>query len=414
MANETSYRQLIGDLPFTPEGLRVELNTQQLDELIDTYLCLRSVQDNIILYLKVNWDEQVISVSKRIDMEWHPKIRVEAPLNKDGTQIVLSFKPSSINIMIKGTPSVEWPLDLPFNKITSLDVSGAWTTSLESSSDIKLPNEIRKELPRSKNLLNKHEDDLIFDIGMNNRDDNVPPIMRTPRVSETLGIFKACFNRPIKAVLDVGAQVKTQFLIDAFPNALHYLFEPVEIYHSSLASNYRAAGVNHELIAYAVSDQPGLMYQHLLSSDKSGSVTHSQLLTAREPEKFGSKLLDIIETPVISLDQWATKATLSSPYVLKIDVDGIEELIIEGGKKVIAQSALVIVESPLSKISSRIDLVESLGMQLFDITGNGYYFGQLSQVDLIFISSQVVERNIEFRPWEKHKKIVIWEHWQQY
>lgn len=234
MSNEKGYRQFIGNLPFTPEGLRVELNTQQLDEPNETYLCLRSVEDNIILYLKVNWDEQVISVSKRIDMEWHPKIRVEAPLNKDGTQIVLFFRPSSIDIMIDGTPSIEWPLNLPFNNITSLDVSGAWTTNQESSFDIKLPNEILKELPRDKNLLNEHEDDLIFNISMNNENNNVLPIMRTPRVSETLCIFKAYFNSPIKAVLDVGAQVKTQFLIDAFPNALHYLFEPVEIYHSSL------------------------------------------------------------------------------------------------------------------------------------------------------------------------------------
>lgn len=239
------------------------------------------------------------------------------------------------------------------------------------------------------------------------------PIMRTPLVSEALNVFKTCFNSPIETVLDVGAQVKTQFLIDAFPNALHYLFEPVEIYHSALASNYRAEGINHELIACAVSDRPGHMYQHLLSSDKSGLVTHSQLLATREEEKFGSKLLDIIETPVVSLDQWATEVTFTSPYVLKIDVDGIEESIIDGGKNVIAQSSLLIIESPLSKISSRINLVESLGMQLFDIAGNGYYFGQLSQVDLIFISNQVVKNNIEFRPWEKYGK-VIWEQWQQY
>lgn len=171
MPNETSYRQFIGNLPFAPGGLRIELNTQQLDELSDTYLCLRSVGDNIILYLKVNWNEGGISLSKQIDKEWHPQIRVETPLNIDGTQIVLSFKPSSINIMVNGTPSVEWPLDLPFNKITSLDVSGAWTTNLESSFDIKLPNQILKGLPREKNLLDKHEDDLIFDIGMNNGDD---------------------------------------------------------------------------------------------------------------------------------------------------------------------------------------------------------------------------------------------------
>lgn len=237
--------------------------------------------------------------------------------------------------------------------------------------------------------------------------------LRTPSINESLEIFKGCFNSPIKAVLDVGAQTKTQFLIDAFPNAFHYLFEPVQMYHSSLRSNYKSAEIKYELIPCAVSEEPGRMYQHLLSSDESGTVTHSQLLAEKQIEKFGAHLLDIIETPVISLDQWATESSLCSPYALKVDVDGIEDLIIAGARKVISRSTLFIVESTLAKISSRISAIESMGMQLFDIAGNGYYYGQLSQVDLIFVSSRIVQQNIEFRPWEKHGK-VIWEHWQQY
>lgn len=50
-------------------------------------------------------------------------------------------------------------------------MSGAWSTELASSFDIKLPSQILRELPHGKNLLNKHQDDLIFDIGMNNGDD---------------------------------------------------------------------------------------------------------------------------------------------------------------------------------------------------------------------------------------------------
>jgi len=209
MPNETSYRQFIGNLPFAPEGLRIELITQQLDELSDTYLCLRSVGDNVILYLKVNWNEGGISLSKRIDKEWHPQIRFETPLNIDGTQIVLSFKPSSINIMVNGTPSVEWPLDLPFNKITSLDVSGAWTTNLESSFDIKLPNEILKELPREKNLLDKHEDDLIFDIGMNNGDDTDFYLKKGYRVIsiEAIPTLCALAAEKFKEFIDCGQLV---------------------------------------------------------------------------------------------------------------------------------------------------------------------------------------------------------------
>jgi len=237
--------------------------------------------------------------------------------------------------------------------------------------------------------------------------------MRSPLVSESLNVFKACLSSPIETVIDVGVQVKTQFLIDAFPDAFHYLFEPVSIYHSHILSNYKESGIRHELIACAVSNESGLMYQHLLSSDESGTVTHSQLLPQAQVEKFGSQLLSIVETPVISLDQWAAGLTLLKPYALKVDVDGLEDLIIAGGANTISQSTLFIVESTLAKVSGRIALVESMGMQLFDIAGNGYYFGQLSQVDLVFVSCKVVQENIAFRPWEKHGK-VIWEQWFQY
>jgi FkbM family methyltransferase len=166
-----SYRQLIGNVPFTPAGIRIELNARQADNNERTYLCILSVEKDIILNLEVNWDYGVILLSKRMNKEWTAPIRIETSLIKEGTQIVLSFAPSSIDIITEGRHCCEWPLDLPFNEISTLDVSGAWSTELASSFDIKLPSQILRELPHGENLLNKHQDDLIFDIGMNNGDD---------------------------------------------------------------------------------------------------------------------------------------------------------------------------------------------------------------------------------------------------
>jgi FkbM family methyltransferase len=237
--------------------------------------------------------------------------------------------------------------------------------------------------------------------------------LRTPSVTESLGVFKDCFGRPIHQVLDVGAQAKTQFLIDAFADAHHVLFEPVSLYHASLATHYRAAGISHEIVPCAVSDVAGEMYQHLLSSDLSGRITHSQLLPERDPVPFGQQLLEVVPTPVITLDGWAVGRDLSQPYMVKIDVDGIEDRIIAGGQRVLSECALLVCEAPLHSLSGRLARLQACGLQLFDIVGNGYYFDQLQQVDLVFVSKRVVDSRIDFQPWKKHGR-VIWEHWQQY
>lgn len=237
--------------------------------------------------------------------------------------------------------------------------------------------------------------------------------MRKPSPLESLEVFNSCFKGNLDAVVDIGVQVKTQFLIEAFPAATHYLFEPVSIYHPMIRANYEAAGISYELIGSAVSDAPGNMYLHLLSSDASGRVTHSQLLPSRDPARFGSRLHSVEEINVITMDSWLAQHSIGALYAVKIDVDGIEDQIITGGGRLLAGAAVVVVEAHLDTIARRIMALQELGLRLFDIVGNGYYFDQLQQVDLVFVSESIISSDIDFQPWKKHGR-VIWEHWQQF
>jgi FkbM family methyltransferase len=238
-------------------------------------------------------------------------------------------------------------------------------------------------------------------------------LSRTPLVSECLNVFQACLGAEVDVVLDIGAQAKTSFLMEAFPKAHHHLFEPARQYHDILQSNYAEAGIAHTLVPMAVSDRDGVMHQHLLSEDGSGRLTHSQLLEHPDPVRFGSRLLEIVATPVVSLDHWARDVPLGQHVVVKIDVDGIESRIIEGGQDTIRRCSLLIVEATLATLVERAALVQALGMQLFDIVGNGYYFDQLQQVDLVFVSRRVVGANLAFRPFEK-SGVVVWDQWHSW
>lgn len=237
--------------------------------------------------------------------------------------------------------------------------------------------------------------------------------LRSPSPQESLDVFKSCFKGQINSIIDIGVQTRTQFLMNVFPQARHYLFEPVSIYHPMIREAYKAAGISYELIGSAVSSEPGKMYLHLLSSDGSGKVTHSQLLPSRDPDRFGLHLLSVVEVDVITLDSWQATHHIDGHYVVKIDVDGIEDHIISGGHSMLAKAAIVICEAHLDKMAERIMVLKSLGLSLFDIVGNGYYFDQLQQVDLIFVSAAIISSDIDFQPWRKYGR-VIWDKWQQF
>lgn len=229
--------------------------------------------------------------------------------------------------------------------------------------------------------------------------------MRHSSNSDSIKLLNSLLKRPIEVVVDVGVQYSTPFLMEGYPAAFHHLIEPVSLYHESIRQNYRKAGIDFNLIEAAAADNEGMLYQHLQCLDEGGKVTHSQLLGAENPTLKG--LLEIVKTPVVTLD--ALFPSLSN-YLVKIDVDGIEEKIIRGGSQMIRGASVVIVEAPLGSLAARVSLLEGLGMRLFDITDMCYYFNQLQQADLIFVNTAMVSGDLDFQPFAKHTPIV-WSEW---
>ncbi len=231
--------------------------------------------------------------------------------------------------------------------------------------------------------------------------------MRQPTNSASLSLLKSLLKTNISYVIDVGVQYGTPFLMDELPDTFHYLIEPVQLYHESIITNYTNLGIPFELIKAAASDTEGVLNQHMQCLDGSGKITHSQLLENKITSMEG--LVEIVQTPVITLDNHFTKI---DKYIVKIDVDGIEEKIIQGGINTIKNALVVFLESPLTKISSRVKILETLGMRLFDITDICYYHNQLQQVDLVFVNSNIIHSNLDFHPFKKFEKI-DWSEWEK-
>jgi hypothetical protein len=117
-----------------------------------------------------------------------------------------------------------------------------------------------------------------------------------------------------------------------------------------------------------------------------------------------------VDIPVSTLDEDILK--LDGPYLVKIDVDGKEDEIIMGGAKTLKGATAVVCETRLCELSQRISSLEALGLCLYDLVGNAYYFDQLQQVDIVMVRANVMQSEPNLQPWKKGP--LNWMNWSHY
>ena len=237
--------------------------------------------------------------------------------------------------------------------------------------------------------------------------------MRYPTLQQSLRINREIAPGAVEKVIDIGAQRKTDFLMDVYPDKHHHLFEPVSTYHPDLEKNYQDAGIEYTLHKQALSNVDGMLYLHNTSVDGSGRVTHSHIKPEREDDL--DFLVNIEEIETRRLDSIMSRDGLGDlSYIIKLDVDGVEEKIIEGGQDVIGGASFVVIEASIGRqdLCSRAALLERCGFRMFDICDNAYYFGQLALVDLVMINNRLRNQEIKFKPWQYTEGKVVWSKWQ--
>ena len=237
--------------------------------------------------------------------------------------------------------------------------------------------------------------------------------IRYPVLQQSLRLIRKLSPGSIRQVIDIGVQRKTDFLMDVFPDCHHHLFEPVSVYHPDLEKNYRGKNISYDLHKIALAETNGTLFLHNTSGDGSGRITHSHLKTERD-EKL-NLLVNIEEIAAARLDDVFSRDQLGDlSYLVKLDVDGIEEKIIACGANILGGASFIVIEASIVRgdLCSRAALLEKLGFRMFDLCDNAYYFGQLALVDLVMINKRLRSSEIKFRPWEHTAGKVVWSKWQ--
>ena len=195
-------------------------------------------------------------------------------------------------------------------------------------------------------------------------------------------------------VIDVGVHKDgTPELYSAFPDAKFVLVEPAAEFAPAI-NRIVATLKDAELIIAAASDRIGSGTLRITRD----SYVHTSLTDVEGEDKDDGIKHDFVEVPVTTVDKICKERKLKGPFLLKVDVDGADLLVLRGSVNTLRNTDVVIVEAPVHKIVERSSFLEQHGFVLWGIVDHMYFDRTLWQVDLIFISS-ALKNNPRFKPW---------------
>ncbi len=184
--------------------------------------------------------------------------------------------------------------------------------------------------------------------------------------------------------IDVGAANGTGVIYEAFPQALHVVFEPLPDFHGRLAE--RLARFRHEIHHCALMDQDGSM--DILR-------TEHNLLGSSLMHRRGADDPRLIRVPVRRLDDVMAAHPQDGPLLLKTDCQGADLLVVKGGTETLARSEVVILESSFFRFwgEHQPDFAEIVafmaehGFVVYDILDGMFRPSDraLGQVDVVFV-----------------------------
>jgi FkbM family methyltransferase len=220
-----------------------------------------------------------------------------------------------------------------------------------------------------------------------------------------LGLYQD-LNRPwltrlgIKTVLDIGANVG-RFAITArklFPQAHIYSFEPLPDCLAKAAELMRGdAGFTPVSVALGI--EPGAATFYRSSSSPSSSFLR---MTAAHTGAYpGTGKTREVRVPVDSLDRVAAAFDFAEPMLVKIDVQGFEEQVLQGGEVTIRRASVLLIETSFEMLyegQALFEAVHSLLQQWgFEFKGNldqahAPADGRLLQADSLFVRRGLLDR----------------------
>lgn len=184
-------------------------------------------------------------------------------------------------------------------------------------------------------------------------------------------------------VIDIGAQVGTVDLYQAFPEAKHLMVEPVEENREVLLQ-VAARLPDAEVIIAAADARSGETFLHVSANAERAAISASDEPKPNRPS--------VRRIPCFSVDDLCSSRSLGGPYLLKVDVDGRELHVLEGATETLRNSPCVVVETVFfgngaNNFCAVVDFMRHRGFAVHDIVNPLYRPTDMAlwQVDTVFV-----------------------------
>lgn len=192
---------------------------------------------------------------------------------------------------------------------------------------------------------------------------------------------------PIGSVLDVGVKTCTYELVRCFPDKHHLLMEPIVEYFDDMRANYERAGIDYEVISAAMGDRDGEVRLKTSTVYADKPISHARITTDGEADDEHRIV------PAKRIDSVVGERSLLEPFLLKIDVDGAELMVLEGARETLAKTSVIVIETGFANLLERAQAVAAAGFDIFDIVDISYYDGRFVQSDMVFVRKDILRDN---------------------
>lgn len=160
-----------------------------------------------------------------------------------------------------------------------------------------------------------------------------------------LDAWRILAGRKFQTILDIGAN-EGQFARMAreiWPGAFIHSFEPLPQVHAVLAQGFTGDD-RFKAHKVALSDRAGSQIMHCSAFSPSSSLLPMAEVHKQEWPQSASHT--DVEVELLPLDDWARdSAPLQGPLLVKIDVQGFELHVIDGGVGTLAKAEVVVLEA---------------------------------------------------------------------
>lgn len=188
-----------------------------------------------------------------------------------------------------------------------------------------------------------------------------------------------------KTIFDVGVGKGTFPIYESFPNSFHLLIEPLQEFENEIINilgNLKGKAYFAAASSYNGEAEINIHQDHLEGS--------SLLKENMGPEFDGTKR----KVRVIKMDTILKDENLKGPFMIKVDVQGAELDVLEGGKEVLRNTELVLLEVSLfgfmresPQLVDVVKFMKDLGFVVYDIYSltRRPLDNALAQCDLAFV-----------------------------